>query len=422
MSLALAAGLCAPQGGAHGHTFVNSWIEGAKPLIDVRLRYESVSDASKAATASALTLRARLGVQTGTWNGLSALMEIDGLLDVDSQFNSTRNNRTSFPVVADPQMAALNRLQLSYASDWNTTAVLGRQRLILGDQRFVGNAGWRQHEQTFDAFVVTNTSIPGVTAFYGYIGRVNRVYGEATQLPATAPAGAWHCDCHVLDVTYSGTKDLKLEAFALLVEVSQKTGAAAAKLATSRLSTATFGAQGSYRLALDKNWAANLLAAFAHQRDVANNPEEISLDYWRAEAAVSYTNLTATVGYEVMQGNGTVGFSTPLATIHAFDGWADMFLSTPTNGLDNFYIKTAYKMPFLARSLHIDSASVTLIRRDFSTDRANIGIGGEWDGALEFGYDKVSLLLQYADYRGSGVGRGGFANKSIGWLQISYKY
>jgi len=421
-SLVLAAGLCAPGGAAHAQTFVNSWIDGAKLLADVRFRYENVDDASKVPAADALTLRARLGVQTGTWNGLSALVEIDGLLDINNQFNNTRNGKTAFPTVADPQMAALNRLQLSYASNFDTSAVLGRQRIVLGDQRFVGNAGWRQHEQTFDAIAITNTSIPGLTAVYAYIDRVNRVYGEATQIPATAPASAFHCDCNVLDLTYSGLKDVKLEVFGHLVDVSQKTGAAATKLATTRLSTATFGAQASYHVAFDQDWSANFLAAYAHQSNYAHNPGAVDLSYWRGEAAVSYTDAAATVGYEAMQGNGTVGFSTPLATIHAFDGWADMFLTTPTNGLDNFYIKASYKMPFMAKALHVDSAGATVIHRDFSTDRTNIGIGSEWDGALEFGYDKASLLLQYADYQGSGVGRGGFADKSIGWIQVSYKY
>jgi hypothetical protein len=422
IALAFGTWLCALSGGAHAQTFVNSWIDGAKLLADARLRFENVDDASKALTASALTLRARLGVQSGTWNGLSALVEMDGLLDINNQFNSTRNGKTTFPTVADPQMAVLNRLQLSYSSDFDTSAVLGRQRIVLGDQRFVGNAGWRQHEQTYDAFAITNTSIPGVTAMYAYIDRVNRVYGDAMQVPATAPAGAFRCDCHVLDVAYSGTKDLKVEAFGLLVDVSQTTGAVATKLATSRLSTATFGAQASYHLALDEDWTANLLASYAHQSDYGNNPGSVDLDYWRGEGAVSYANVTATVGYEAMQGNGTVGFSTPLATIHAFDGWADMFLTTPANGLDNFYVKTSYKMPFLASAFHIDSASATVIHRDSSTDRTDIGIGREWDGALEFGFDKALLLLQYADYQGSGVGFGGFADKSIGWVQLSYKY
>ena len=58
---------------------------------------------------------------------------------------------TSYPVVADPENYDLNRLQLTNSSLPGTVITLGRQRILLDDQRFVGNVGWRQNEQTFDA-------------------------------------------------------------------------------------------------------------------------------------------------------------------------------------------------------------------------------------------------------------------------------
>ena len=63
-------------------------------------------------------------------------------------------------MIADPAMTALNWLQLTYASDYDTKFVVGRQRILVGNQRFIGNSGWRQHEQTFDAVSAVNTSIP----------------------------------------------------------------------------------------------------------------------------------------------------------------------------------------------------------------------------------------------------------------------
>src|SRR5579863_6611342 len=114
-----------------------------------------------------------------------------------------------------------------------------------------------------------------------------------------------------------------------------------------------------------------------------------------------------------MQGNGHAGFSTPLATTHLFDGWADMFLTTPANGLGNFYLKASYSASQVAELLHIASVTATIVHRDFSTDLTNgkpdHGLGTEWDGALEFGITKnASVLLQFADYQGSGQAFGGF--------------
>ena len=34
---------------------------------------------------------------------------------------------------------------------------------------------------------------------------------------------------------------------------------------------------------------------------------------------------------------------TPLATLHKFDGWADLFLTTPNKGLQDLYAGAAYR-------------------------------------------------------------------------------
>ena len=41
--------------------------------------------------------------------------------------------------------------------------------------------------------------------------------------------------------------------------------------------------------------------------------------------------------YEVLEGDGRGSFITPLATAHAFQGWADRFLTTPLDGIKDAY-------------------------------------------------------------------------------------
>ncbi|HKD47512.1 MAG TPA: hypothetical protein VKB67_07485 [Rhizomicrobium sp.] len=411
---------------AQAASIFDAWLDGARPLVDIRARYESVDDQSKAIGATADTLRARLGVQSGEWNGLTALVEMDGIWDINDAFNSTRNGRTAYAIVADPQMAALNRAELSYTSDYATSLVIGRQRILLGDQRFVGNAGWRQHEQTFDAATLANNSIAGLTLTYSYVDRVNRVYGPDLPVPATGPAGAYDCNCHLFNAEYAGVPGLKLDGFGYLLDLSQNHGPASARLATQKLSTATFGVEGSYSQAIAEDLSAQLLGEYAHQNPYGNNPLAFSLDYWRGEAGLTFASITGTVGYEELQGNGTLGFSTPLATTHLFDGWADLFLTTPVNGLADIYVQGAYPVTFLARDLHIDAVKASAAYRDFSTalttGAGSTGLGTEVDAALEFDYDKAAVLLQYASYHGAGIGLGGFPDKSIAWLQVAYKY
>jgi len=399
-----------------------------RPIVDLRGRFESVTDASKTTDANALTFRARLGYETGSWSGLSLQADFDQIWSNDA-YNSTRNGRTAYPVVADPSMTALNRLQLTYASDFDTKFVLGRQRLLIGNQRFVGNSGWRQHEQTFDALSATNTSIDSLTLSYAYLYRVNRVYGSSQPVPSnTAPAvtgqaSYFKSNSHVMDGIYTGVPGLRLEAYAFLLDLASP-GYATLPVqvtATSRLSTATYGGRGDYAFPLMGGATAKIAGEFAHQTNYANNPLSFGLNYWLGEGSVSWQGVTGLVGYEVLEGNGSIGFATPLATLHAFNGWADMFLTTPTNGLKDFYLRAAYALSadfVAAKTLNLNATW-----HDFRTDKLNTGIGSEWDLQAELVMDaNLSVMLKYADYQGSGTTVGGFADKSVLWLQTAYKY
>src|SRR5690606_19279018 len=88
------------------------------------------------------------------------------------------NGKTAYPLVADPKANELNRLQLTNTSLPNTTITLGRQRILLDDQRFVGNVGWRQNEQTFDALRVVTKPMPKLTLDFSYVNEVRRVFGR----------------------------------------------------------------------------------------------------------------------------------------------------------------------------------------------------------------------------------------------------
>jgi hypothetical protein len=57
-------------------------------------------------------------------------------------------------------------------------------------------------------------------------------------------------------------------------------------------------------------------------------------NYLNLEAGAVFGAITAKMGYEVLGSDaGNFGFSTPLATLHKFNGWSDQFLGTPSQGL-----------------------------------------------------------------------------------------
>ena len=399
-------------------------------MIDLRARYENVDDAGKTPTVGeAGSFRARLGYETGAWNGLSLQGDFDQVWLIAGNYNSTRNGKTAYPIIADPAMTALNRLQLTYASDYDTKFVVGRQRILVGNQRFIGNSGWRQHEQTFDAVSAVNSSIPGLTLTYAYLYRINRVNGpdlpspSSTAAAATGQADYFKSDSNIMDGVYTGLPGLRLEGYGFLLNLAAPGYAVlpVQQTATARLSTQTYGLRADYSFALPDSVGAKLTAEFADQTNYASNPLSFNLNYYLAEASATYQGIKALAGYEVLEGNGAIGFSTPLATLHIFNGWADMFLTTPANGLKDLYFQAAYTLPVDA--IGMKSFTPSVIYHSYATDHLGAGIGSEWDAQGELVVDaNLSLMAKYANYQGSGIAFGGFADKSILWLQTAWKY
>ena len=99
-----------------------------------------------------------------------------GLIRFPGPGGASLNGKTTYPIVNDPEVTELNRLQLTWTPSAAFSTVIGRQRVILDDQRFVGNVGWRQDEQTFDAARV-DLAHGRFKATYVYISKVNRIFG-----------------------------------------------------------------------------------------------------------------------------------------------------------------------------------------------------------------------------------------------------
>src|SRR5688572_2075432 len=139
------------------------------PIVEFRLRSERIEQEGMAEQAQAVTLRGRLGFETQEVHASSLLVEAELLWPLDTRYDSTVNGNTRYPVVVDPETHELNRLQLLNESIPGTRVVIGRQRITLDDHRFVGNVGWRQNEQTFDALRITNRSVPHLTVDVTYL-------------------------------------------------------------------------------------------------------------------------------------------------------------------------------------------------------------------------------------------------------------
>ncbi len=375
-----------------------------KPIIDARYRLEVKDQDGFTKNAVASTLRTRLGFETGSFYDFKILVEMENVTNIgDDRFNSTTNGRTQFPVVADPDATEINRAQITYNGIDKTAITAGRQRINLNNQRFVGAVGFRQNEQTFDSVRLTSGVIDKVSFDYFYISRVHRIFGD------DHPVGEFDSDSHAFQVGYDGGVLGKVAAYGLLLELDEAPAA----------SSSTWGVRYSNQHQIDKSRGVNLSydAEFAQQRDRANNPFDYKESYLHGEAVLSLKQVSAKLGYERLGGNGSVGFSTPLATLHKFQGFADVFLTTPTLGIEDFYAAasaTWKKTPFYG------PVKATVIYHDFESQAGNIDFGNEVDLVLNAKIAKhISAELKGALYDG---GNGGPADRSIFWATLSYRY
>lgn len=371
-----------------------SAIRESKPIIDLRLRSESVDQTGMAEDAEAVTLRARLGVETGkAWN-TALLADTDLLWPIKDDYNSTLNGKTTLPVVADPETYEINRLQLTNTSIAGTALVLGRQRINFDDHRFVGNVGWRQNEQTFDAVRITNKTIPNLIVDLAYIDQVNRVFGKES------PVGRYHGDNYLVNVAYQMPVG-KLSGFAYLLDFEE----------APRDSSETWGARLAGERPVSKIKLA-YSASYAAQREYADNPLSYEDDYYAFEINSTFRQYSLGAGLEVLEGDGVKGFATPLATAHRF-GWADKFLTTPPNGLERRYVT----LGFLKKGVGVlDTLSANATYHAFESERLALDYGSEIDLQLQAKWQRFNVLLKYAGYDAEGFA----TNTSKFWLQADF--
>lgn len=380
----------------------NDFFEQGKLIVDARYRFEHVDQDGIANAASAHTLRTRLGFQTGKVWDLQFLAEAEGVFHLNDEFNDTVPNNPAWPVVADPEDIQINRLQVEWSGIPQTVISLGRQRMNLDNQRFIGGVAFRQNEQTFDALKVTNTGIENLTLTYAFVSQVNRVFGEESS------QGTFEGDTHIVNAGYTLPGWGTLSGYAYLLDLEE--------LPTQ--STSTHGVRFAGKRALDKEFTAQYAFEYATQSDYASNPGDYELDYWLVEAGVAAHGFTLLGGMETLQGDGARGFSTPLATLHKFQGYADVFLTTPANGIVDQYATFSYDTK-VDDAGPITGLTAAVTYHEFEAERTNASYGSETDIELvaRMG-DHWSTGVKYAMYDGDSA----FADRDKLWLTVEFKY
>ncbi|MDD3651863.1 MAG: hypothetical protein PHC73_10310, partial [Immundisolibacter sp.] len=151
-------------------------------------------------------------------------------------------------------------------------------------------------------------------------------------------------------------------------------------------------------------------------------PGNFDLDYGLLEGGMRLFGVNFKVACELLEGgavNGTRALQTPLATLHAFNGWADQFLRTPAAGLKDTYVTVGGPVPGLA----VD----WLVRYDsYESDAGSTDYGSEWGVMLSKTFaEKYTVGVKYADYSTDApafvAGRPDTSDVSKGWLWLQIK-
>jgi len=364
LSLITAAILAAPSAFATD-TFASGITEAlseSKAKLSFRARYEGVDQDGIDKDANALTIKSRFTIETGSYQNFSLGLEVDNVSALVDNYNSKINGNTQYPVVADPKGTDVNQGYIKYANN-GFSAVVGRQRILHNNQRFVGGVGWRQNEQTYDG-VRVQYEADALSADYSYIHNVNNIVEKNLS-----------GEFHLANLGYKINKNHKVSAFTYILDFN----AAAAN------SSSTYGAL------YNGNFGPVIVnASAATQSDNADNPNDYTATYLNAEVGYKADAVTVLAGYELLGSDNGIGFNTPLATKHKFQGWADKFLGTPAEGIEDIYltVKGAVSGVKLSATYH-----------DLSSDVDGIDYGTEIDLVAAYKINKnYGILAKFAAY------------------------
>lgn len=423
-------GAVAQAGTVYADAFIDA-LAKSKVSGNFRLRYEDVNldqPATPLKDANALTLRSRLGIETAPLSGFTAILEFENTTIVggDDHYSpeyinptkrastvaATHNNPYDYAPIVDPEVTEVNRAYLRYRGISKLDVGLGRQRILLDNQRFVGNVGWRQDEQTYDAFTVNYTAIPNWAFYYGYIDQVNGIADKAPIYNFDLESSD-----NLINIAYTGLVYGKITAYAYLLD-NGESEAAIRNLTVSGdnnfinpalrfYSNDTYGLRfdGNYNLPTQMPLRLLYTAEYAKQElevpiGAGSVRDTFDTSYSLLDGGIGYVTklglVSARYAHEVMGGdeqNGVLrGFQTPYATKHAFNGWDDMFLNTPDSGLVHDFLT-------FAADLQPYGVKVSVIFHEFEKDKGSGDFGSETDIQVlkQFGAN-YTVGIKYAAY------------------------
>jgi hypothetical protein len=391
LSLLTAAILSAPAAFAADSDLTSALTDG-KLSANLNLRYEGVEQDNAAKNADALTLRTRLNYTTGAFKGFTAAVELENSVALVDDYKDAIGHGNEYSVVADPDHTELDQAYIAY-KEGKLSGKIGRQVITMDNHRFVGHVGWRQDRQTFDALTLGYQLSEATKVSYAYLTKRNRIFSDEKDVDAKD---------HLLNISHKLGSG-KLTGYGYLLEEDKAGGA--------EINTLGIRYTGSAKLGENK---VTYSAEFAQQD---NDTKDKSANYLAIEAGTTVASVNVKVGYELLgSDNGEYGFATPLATLHKFNGWADQFLGTPNEGLQDIYVSVGGKLA---------GGAWKVVAHDFSADESSNTVddlGSEIDAVYSKAINKTFKAgIKYAAYNAGDTDAGKIDADKV-WVWLTAKF
>lgn len=433
-------------------------LSGGTPDLVLRLRYEDVSDTIPAASplagtgdANMLSLRTALGYSTSRYHGLFGRIEFEAVnrigddeaLNVDGDLTFPAGPAGSriaegYALIPDNKFEEVNEAYIGWRSahgcpnspegcDGKTTVKVGRQEIIFNNHRWVGNIVWRQNFQTYDAIRIDNNSIENLSISVAYIDTVKRTFGEDSAFNEFKMESS-----QLINVEYN-TPVGKLIGYGYLLDFKDNPRTpfpegVGVGPGISNFDSDTWGLRFVGKHPLSDGFTLLTELEWANQ-DPSNDaaPTLKDNDYTNIEFGGAFEvggkPVVVKLGQEVLGGNGINAVQTPLATIHAFNGWADKFIGapggteTPAGGL----VDTS--LTIVVKGL-VGPSMLVIQYHDFEADTTVGGLsnyGTEWGVQFAKPFTKEWLgLVKYASFED---GNDGFSvDTDKFWIMGQFKF
>ena len=357
-----------------------------KPLIEARLRHEHVDQDGLALRSDAVTARVRAGVQA-TSGSIVATVQAQGNVAIGDRYFDGLNAQTNRPLIADPENVAIYLANLQFRSKpWTLTA--GRQKIMLDDERFVGNAAIRQNAQTYDGVRSELTPVKGLKLDVSYVWAVQTIWGiEGRGARQRAVSG----DNLFANLSYTSPVGT-LTGFAYRVDQNE------AAVQGYRLSSQTYGARLAGTRPLSTSAKLGYQFSYATQSDAGRNPNDYRADYYLADLTLDFGAWKLNGGSEVLgadRGVALTSFQTPLGSVFKFQGWADKLTTTPPNGLRDRYVGVMHGWKRVGPAANL---ALSAYYHWYHSDRLSLDYGEELNLLASGKLGRTTASVRYAHY------------------------